>query len=157
MITKYFTLLAQITYPGPAGPTYCTRTCTIPNFSCEFAQDDPDDEDSIWEQTLIELFFHRLKMDELENFLGCSRKKYLEGKGCSRKKYLEGKAGINEEANKLKRLNECDDIVELYRVRFNATDIVITILEHKIDTSNEHEPETEDLLEEYHHNLKPLY
>lgn len=146
MITKYFTLLAQITYPGPAGPTHCTRTCTIPNFSCEFAQDDPDDEDSIWEQTLIELFFHRLKIDELENFLGCSRKKYL-----------EGKTGIYEEANKLKRLNECDDIVELYRVRFNATDIVITILEHKIDTSNEHEPETEDLLEEYYHDLKPLY
>lgn len=147
MITKYFTLLAQITYPGPAGPTYCTRTCTIPNFSCEFAQDDPDDEDSIWEQTLIELFFHRLKIDELENFLGCSQKKYL-----------EGKTGIHEEANKLKRLNECEGIVELYRVRFNATDIVITILEHKIDTSNEHSvPETECLLEEYHHNLKPLY
>lgn len=146
MITKYFTLLAQITYPGPAGPTYCTRTCTIPNFYCEFAQDDPDDEDSIWEQTLIELFFHRLKMDELENFLECSRKNIS-----------KVKTGINEEANKLKRLKECDDIVELYRVRFNATDIVITILEHKIDTSNEHEPETEDLLEEYYHNLKPLY
>lgn len=145
-MTKYFTLLAQITYPGPAGPTHCTRTCTIPNFSCEFLQDDPNDEDCIWEQTLTELFFHRLKMDELKNFLDHSRKDYL-----------EGKTWIYEEANKLKKLNECDDLVELYRIRFKATDIVITILEHKIDTTNKHSvPETESLLEEYHNNLKPL-
>lgn len=146
-MTKYFTLLAQIIYPGPVGPTKCTRTTTTPNFSCEFTQDDPDDEDSIWEQTLMDLFFQQLKMDELKNFLECSREKYL-----------EGKIGIYEEANKLKRLNECDDIVELYRARFNATDLVITILEHKIDTSNEHSvPETEVLLEGFYHNLKPLY
>lgn len=126
-MTKYFTLLAQITYPGPVGPTKCTRTTTIPNFTHQYSQDDPDDEDSIGEQILMDSFFQQLKMDELENFLKCSREKYL-----------EGKTGIYEEANKLKRLNECDDIVELYRVRFNATDLVITILEHKIDTSNEH-------------------
>lgn len=148
MTTKYFTLLAQIAYQGPAGLTNCIKTCTISNFSCEFAQYDPEDENCIWEQTLWDLFFHRLKMDELKDFLVHSQKDYP-----------KGKIGICEEADQFKRLNQCEDLVELYRVRFNATDIIITVLEHKVDITNgcTSVPETEVLLEDYHNNLKPLY
>lgn len=138
-MTKYFTLLAQITYPGPAGHNKLSRTCTIPNFECEYPQDDPEDGDCIWEQTLTELFFKQLKRKEMDNLL----------KSCHK-----GHIGLKETGLQLQNLYRCDDLVELYRIRFKATNIVITILEHRIDTTNKHSvPETECLLEEYHHNL----
>lgn len=143
---KYFTLLAQITYPGPGGPLRCTRTTTILDFTYD-SQDDPDDEDCTWEETLHQIFFTQLKLEELQIFLDHSRREYM-----------RGHENLFEATEKFKRLNNCDDLIELYRVKFNATDITITILEHTRDTQDKFSiPKTEVLLEEFHNNLKPLH
>lgn len=70
---------------------------------------------------------------------------------------MQGLSNLFEEEENFKRLNACEDLVELYRVLLKATNITITILEHTLDITDNTIPEkTKVLLKEFHNNLKPL-
>lgn len=130
--TKSYTCLVQIEYPGPNGSTKLSRVVTIPDFPATQENDD----DCIWEETLMDNFLIQLKAMEVQNFLKCLNNQ-------------EDYTPDLKDMEILRRMKATDSISLIYRIRFNANQVNVTVIEH-IQNPIDHTFESDVLLEEYH-------
>lgn len=131
---KSYTCLVQIEYPYPTGHTNkLTRVVTIPDFPCPVPQ---DDEDCLWEETLMDNFLIQLKAMEVQNFLKCINNR------------PDDYTPDLEDIQILRNMKATNGISMLYRIRFKATSVITTVIEH-IQNPIDHTFESEVLIEEF--------
>lgn len=128
---KSYTCLVLVEYQGQ-GNAYTnrlSRVVTIPDFPFNHDTSNEDDDDN-WEAELFSQFSIQLKAQEIENFLKCHSHK-------------------PQPVEILKKLRETNFIPNLYRVRFQATRVDVTVIEHAQNPIT-HNFKSEVLIEEHH-------
>lgn len=134
---KSYTCLVQITYPGPTGhSSNLTRVATIQDFP--FHHLDNDDDDDNWEGELMYHLALQLKALEFKNLYRCAANDF---------------SNNPKWEQQIKELKKTNYIPNFYRIRFKATRVSVTVIEHVIDPID-HTIESEVLLEEWNNYTK---